>query len=156
MTDKQIIIDGIDVSGCEECEKLKAKLTPKLKNAHCAYKDVISKFLHKRILYINNKLSNCIGYSPAEKKIRIEELQGLLKIVENTPEAKSEFVSEVNISELLKVSRQNTNCYYKQAIDDIEKLINKLKCRTPLFEMKEIAKDIIAILDIINKAKEQE
>ena len=73
MTDKQIIIDGVDVSGCKnlmqgivpfgcmedrktcscmnnsnclykqlkvkehECERLKKKLNPKLKNAHCAY-----------------------------------------------------------------------------------------------------------------------
>lgn len=74
-------------------------------------KSLIAKFLHKRILYINNKLSGCVGYSPAEKKIRIEELQGLLKIVENTPEVKSEFVAEVNISELLKVCRQNEAQY---------------------------------------------
>ena len=76
MTDKQIIIDNVDVSGCEfyidsknlefnckqtpqsyfcknqpncyykqlkrkeqECEMLKKKLKPKLKNAHCAYFD---------------------------------------------------------------------------------------------------------------------
>lgn len=68
MTNKQIIIDGVDVSKCEflkydgigcgidenycrgancyfkqlkrkeqECEKLKARLKPKLKNAHCVY-----------------------------------------------------------------------------------------------------------------------
>ena len=74
-------------------------------------KSLISKFLHKRILYINNKLSGCVGYSPAEKKIRIEELQNLLKVVESVPEAKSELVAEVNISELMKICRQNEAQY---------------------------------------------
>ena len=74
-------------------------------------KSLIAKFLHKRILYINNKLSGCVGYSPAEKKIRIEELQNLLKILEISPEAKSEFVAEVNLEELMKVCRQNEKQY---------------------------------------------
>ena len=44
---------------------------------------------------------------------------------------------------------------YKQAIDEAEKVLNRLKSRTPLFEMEEIANDIINILCIIDKAKEQ-
>lgn len=142
-------------------------------------KSLIAKFLHKRILYINNKLSNCIGYSPAEKKIRIEELQGLLKIVENTPEAKSEFVSEVNISELLKVCRQNEAQYdavvkqnrqlqtqmnaYKQALEDIAEQVKLFDVSlTVYYGARDIPHDIAdkveyyqnKIFDIINKAKE--
>lgn len=106
-------------------------------------KGLISKFLHKRILYINNKLSGCVGYSPAEKKIRIEELQNLLKVVESVPEAKSELVAEVNISELMKICRQNEAQYdavvkqnrqlqtqmnvYKQALIDIQTIAEKSK-----------------------------
>lgn len=106
-------------------------------------KGLISKFLHKRILYINNKLSGCVGYSPAEKKIRIEELQNLLKVVESVPEAKSELVAEVNISELMKICRQNEVQYdavvkqnrqlqtqmnaYKQALIDIQTIAEKSK-----------------------------
>lgn len=106
-------------------------------------KDLIAKFLHKRIVYINNKLSNCVGYSPAEKKIRIEELQNLLKVIESVPEAKSELVAEVNISELMKICRQNEAQYdavvkqnrqlqtqmnaYKQALIDVQAIAEKSK-----------------------------
>lgn len=106
-------------------------------------KGLISKFLHKRILYINNKLSGCVGYSPAEKKIRIEELQNLLKVIESVPEVKSELVAEVNISELMKICRQNEAQYdavvkqnrqlqtqmnaYKQALIDVQAIAEKSK-----------------------------
>lgn len=106
-------------------------------------KSLIAKFLHKRILYINNKLSCCVGYSPAEKKIRIEELQKLLKIVESTPETNGVLVAELNLSELMNVCRQNEKQYdavvkqnrqlqtqmnaYKQALTDIQAIAGKSK-----------------------------
>lgn len=44
---------------------------------------------------------------------------------------------------------------YKQALDEIEKQVKAISNRTPLFEIEQIAKDIIKIENIINKAKEQ-
>ena len=47
------------------------------------------------------------------------------------------------------------NVQLKKALDDIELQIKALSNRTPLFEIEQIAKDIIKIQDIINKANEK-
>ena len=107
-------------------------------------KDLIAKFLHKRIVYINNKLSNCVGYSPAEKKIRIEELQNLLKITEGFAQtSKEDFIAQVNVTELMKVAKSNEQQYdavvkqnrqlqtqmnaYLKALQDIQAIAGKSK-----------------------------
>ena len=51
-------------------------------------KDKLAQQIHKRIVYINNKLEGCLGYSPDEKRARIEELQEVLKLLENLDEHK--------------------------------------------------------------------
>lgn len=55
----------------------------------------------------------------------------------------------------------NSDCYFKQlkrkeqVLDEIEKQAKALSNRIPLFEIEQIAKDIIKIKNIINKAKDK-
>ena len=44
---------------------------------------------------------------------------------------------------------------YKQTFDEIEKQVKAISNRTPLFEIEQIAKDLIKIKNTINKVKEK-
>ena len=49
-------------------------------------KDKLVEHIHKRIIYINNKLSCCLGYAPSYKACRIEELREILRWIEEYKE----------------------------------------------------------------------
>lgn len=49
-------------------------------------KDKLAQYIHKRIVYINNKIPCCEGYSCADKRLRIDELQEILKWLEDVDE----------------------------------------------------------------------
>lgn len=46
----------------------------------------LNQHIHKRIAYIVRKLGGCLGYSPEEKRCRIEELHEILKWLEDNKE----------------------------------------------------------------------
>ena len=48
--------------------------------------DKLVEHIHKRISYIDNKLSCCLGYSNNYKAVREEELRGILQWLEENKE----------------------------------------------------------------------
>ncbi len=115
MTDKEVIINGIDVS---KCVFNYSEICCEIDDEYC-FKD-----------------NNCYYKQLKRKEQECEELQEKIK-------------------KYSKINEQDTKDFakYKQALDEIEKQVETLLNRTPLFESEQIAEDIIKIQNIIKKAK---
>lgn len=94
-----------------------------------------------------NKFSHCCNNDLIciskyrEKEQECEELKQWKKDAENLFRTQTDNADKI-------INR------YKQALDEIEKQVETLLNRTPLFESGQIAEDIIKIQNIINKAKD--
>lgn len=129
MTDKQIIIDSVDVSGCkcfyinDSHPERKECINPYCKglckyNPNCYYKQL------KRLEQEKAEIKKYLGISDKTIIQRLEELQ--------------------EFKDKLKISEYN----YKQALDEIEKYLD---AQQKYFD----GEDYHNLLDIINKAKER-
>lgn len=132
-----IIIDGIDVSECKFFQTINREdYDVEIDNCCCeTYVPCSSEYKH-----------NCYYKQLKRKEQECEELKAQLKQVKYLHEVQDEKL----IDELATENKK-----YEQALDEIAELINRLKNRTPLFEMDEIAKDIIEIEKIISKSREE-
>lgn len=101
MTDKQIIIDGVDVSECEYYDKNKQLLTCVCEKYPC---------------------SECHDCYYKQLKHKEQELQGAM---DNYVQLDLQRVKEYNeLVDLYKAKEQECK-NYKQALEDIEKIANK-------------------------------
>lgn len=142
MPDKQIIIDGVDVSKCNWCD-FEPDAEPYCRindgedlscedNPNCYFKQLKRKEQECEKLYIQLE---------TDEEYHKEEENTLRKIIKNKEERNIELYKENN--------------KYKQAIDEIEKNIKdycKIMCMAETRETCEICQNT-EILDIINKAK---
>lgn len=142
MKDKEIIIDGVDVSKCNWCD-FEPDAEPYRRindgedlscedNPNCYFKQLKRKEQECEKLYIQLE---------TDEEYHKEEENTLRKIIKNKEERNIELYKENN--------------KYKQAIDEIEKNIKdycKIMCMAETRETCEICQNT-EILDIINKAK---
>lgn len=143
MTDKeQIIIDGVDVSGCEYYDQ-----------GICNIPDVIETYdscIDKGACYfkqLQRKEKECeeVSNEIVELNVKYETVVNLAK--------KNADANEYCLQELEKENQK-----LKQALDEIEKMIESIitDCDpiTPNYRLNQINDRAYDILDIINKAKD--
>lgn len=127
MTDKEIIIDGIDVSKCEY-----------FKDGMCYAECDLEGYTDWECK--DTELSNCYFKQLARKTQECEELKVYAQRQENQ--------REEYYKEYLKLSQECEK--YKQSLDEIEKYCDNQICLTGDLPFRTTASDI---LDIISKAK---
>ena len=134
MTDKQIIIDGVDVSGCKryEHEIVRCNATLKnmcfcggrctdKKNADCYFKQLKRKEQECNKFYIQLK---------ADEEYHEEEKNTLRKIIKNKEERNIELYKENNklkqtLTEIKEIAkRMNNECFYNDFSCDGCDMIN--------------------------------
>lgn len=154
MTDKEIIIDGVDVSKCIHIDNWK----------HCnCCNDLIKTIYPKASQCLIEEDLRCEIYSNCYYKQLKHQEQKNENLNEVTIEQRKEN-TELTIKLGKMINRGGELCgelqKYKQALDEIEKIANKqrkfdLTGKTPLISViNEVGEDFIDILNIINKAKE--
>lgn len=187
MTDKQIIIDGVDVSECDErsmcincesvtncyykqlkrkeqeCEKLKARLKPKLKNAHCVYFEGQTGICKAKEftkcnpvnckLYTIDELSTIVDLQTQLDQLKAENEELRKNLVDKHTSRCFRLVTHREYNKLIieiAESRQE-NSKLKQALEKIEEV-----CKNGAYdEFKMPLDENSIILDIINNAKEK-
>ena len=133
-TNEQIMIDGVDVSGCEDL-----KLDPKEEGVYlCSYREQLAPppfCVCKYFPYCN--------YKESQRNLQAEQKKEALNIIVNEKE------------ESYRVTKLNAECSrYKQALDEIEKIVTLDKTHIKYAGSTLVICD--DILDIIRKAKGEE
>ena len=123
MTDKQIIIDGIDVSGCTrycsdtgKCTAFKSQYLCSERN-NCYTKRILKK--KKTINILKEKLL-CKEQECEELK---EAIDGLLKIQYQLADSCKKY--EQNLAEIKEIAEKRNYLDYNECLDDILQKISK-------------------------------
>ena len=138
---EQIIIDGVDVSGC---------ILRRRKEPNCT---VCNGYSSKVFEFDCSDFKNCYFKQLARKTQECEELKEQLMETKTFDLFADKLIEKFNTDSAI-ASIFKDNIRYRKAIEEIESDIKILGNRIPLFETKQIANDIKKILDIINKAKD--
>ena len=174
MTDKQIIINGIDVSKCNF--RLELDNQQKCECCHATGFGVICDCEQWHNCYFKQlarareeieKLKKQIDNEKQSLQINIDNLnQACLDLIQENDDLQNKLQAKEQECENLKEKIAQIKCEeigketffeykiknYKQALDEIEKTANKNFTHT---SWKEYEEQLMQILNIINKAKEQ-
>lgn len=146
MTDKEIIIDGVDVSGCEyACNTAFGKngcKHPMMKNIYCSKNPncYFKQFARKTQELEQYKTSKQASYEALQKQCNELELQNR-KLKQECEALKSESFTR---EELITIQEKDID-RYRKVLEEIEEYSNT-------YFDKEVSKEIF---DIINKAKDK-
>lgn len=166
MTDKEIIIDGVNVAGCEHleewehcaiCQELIKTIDRgdgKMRTQCVTVGDLCCKFYPDcHYKQLQRKEQELLEFKNRELKLSLQKIE-LEKEYEKL-ETKLKKVSTTRDNNFIHAYElRHKNQIYKQALEKIEEITINLRTRTDYHSEEEVNADIDKILNIINEVKD--